>query len=376
MDGIRAAACLTVFLANFHHSLGMTVSGRSGVLDLARFAESGIGVALFLVLSGTLLSLPFWRSLGPNRRPVDWRSFALRRAVRVIPPYYACLLAFFVLKGVDDAFDAASYFLFINNLRESSFYGVSPQFWTIGLFVQLYFLLPVLFAVVRRITERRTAALALITILSAAAYVLHYALMATRHQWVAGPLTRILTADGWVLSHSTLAHLPHFLLGVAGGEVLLRLSGSRRNARGMALICEAAFWTSAAGLAVIAAVPAADALQLPYARYWFPWMPALAAVTIVTAPFAPFARFLLELAPVRWIGVISYGVYIYHVAVMQLVRRLLGEMNFDDPTIKLQFAALSLAVTLIVATGSYLLLERPLLRWGARKAAHQPAQSA
>src|SRR5687767_5536839 len=100
MDGIRGVACLTVFLANFHHSLGMTVSGQLGPLDLARFAESGIGVVFFLVLSGTLLSLPFWRSLDPKEGPVpSGRQFALRRAVKMMPPYYACLLALFAWKG-------------------------------------------------------------------------------------------------------------------------------------------------------------------------------------------------------------------------------------------------------------------------------------
>jgi peptidoglycan/LPS O-acetylase OafA/YrhL len=353
----------------------MTVSGHFGGLDLTRFAESGIGVALFIVLSGTLLSLPFWRSLGSNQGPPDWRSFALRRAVRVVPAYYVCLLALFAWHGVDNVVDAASYFLFVNNLRESSFYGVSPQFWTIGMFVQLYCLLPILFAVIRRLTQRREHALALVVLLAAAAYFAHSALMASRHQWVDGPLARILVADGWVLSHSTLGHLPHFLIGVAGGYALLRLSALRPRTRRVGLISEAMFWMSAAGLVVIASVPAADALQLPYARYWFPWMPALAAITIVTTPFAPVARFVLDLAPLRWLGVISYGVYIYHVAAMQAVRRMLDGFTFDQPERKLLFAALSLAGTLIVATGSYLLLERPLLRWGTRKTARHRAPS-
>jgi peptidoglycan/LPS O-acetylase OafA/YrhL len=374
MDGIRAVACLTVFLANFHHSLGMTVSGHIGPLDLTRFAESGIGVALFIVLSGTLLSLPFWRSVGPHQRPVDWRSFALRRALRVVPAYYACLLALFAWHGVDNVFDAASYFLFINNLGESSFYGVSPQFWTIGMFVQLYCLLPILFALARRIVTREATAAVLFTVLAAAAYVVHYTLMVSRHQWLAGPLSGILVADGWVLSHSTLAHLPHFLLGVVGGYALLRLNASRPRPNAVGLISDAAFWMSAAGLVAIASVPAADALQLPYARYWFPWMPALAAVTIVAAPFAPLASAVLDLAPLRWLGVISYGVYVYHFAAMQAVRRLLEGLDFARPEVKLQVAALSLAVTLIVATGSYLLLERPLLRWGVRKTAPHPAR--
>jgi hypothetical protein len=39
MDGLRGFACLTVFLANFHHAMGMNVSGRMGPFDLARLAS-------------------------------------------------------------------------------------------------------------------------------------------------------------------------------------------------------------------------------------------------------------------------------------------------------------------------------------------------
>jgi peptidoglycan/LPS O-acetylase OafA/YrhL len=366
MDGLRALSCLTVFLANFHHSLGMTVSGHVGPLDFRHFAESGIGVAMFLVLSGALLSLPFWKSLDPLQPRVSVPSFALKRFVRIAPPYYACLLVLFTWHGITDYVDATAYFLFFNNLREASFYSLSPQFWTIGVFVQLYCVLPLLFGGIRRITRVPEAAVALFTLAAVVAYLLHWGLMATRYAWVVGPVSHVLAPDGWVLSHSVLAHLPHFLIGVLGGYAMLRLQAvSERTSSGVVSGCESAFWISALGVVALAAVPAADRLQLPYARYWLPWMPGLLVVTIVTAPFARVARRLLEIAPLRWLGAISYGVYVYHVASMELVRKLLQGVAFDSPAAKLQFAAVSLGVTVIVAAASYLLLERPLLRWAA-----------
>jgi peptidoglycan/LPS O-acetylase OafA/YrhL len=368
MDGLRAFGCLTVFLANFHHSLGMTVSGHVGPFDFRHFAESGIGVAMFLVLSGTLLSLPFWKSLDPSQPQVSVQSFAVKRIVRIVPPYYACLLVLFAWHGIGDYLDAAAYFLFFNNLRETSFYGLSPQFWTIGVFVQLYCVLPLLFGVIRRFTRVPETAVVVFTLTAVVAYLLHWGLMATRHEWVVGPVSNVLAPDGWVLSHSMLAHLPHFLIGVAGGYALLRLQAvSERNSTGVVSGCEAAFWVSAVGVFALAAVPSADRLQLPYARYWLPWMPGLLVVTIVTAPFSRFGRRLLDIAPLRWLGAISYGIYIYHVASMELVRKLLQGVVFDSPVEKLQFAAVSLSVAVIVAAASYLLLERPLLRWVARR---------
>ena len=89
------------------------------------------------------------------------------------------------------------------------------------------------------------------------------------------------------------------------------------------------FWTSSAALIVIASVPAAASLELPYGRYLFPWMPALAAIVVITAPFGPIARKALDVRPLRWLGLISYGVYIFHVPCMQVVQRLTE--HFDQP---------------------------------------------
>ena len=71
LDGLRGFACATVFLANFHHAMGLTVAGHVGPWDVARFAESGLGVVIFVVLSGALLSIPCWRALGGGRA-VRW----------------------------------------------------------------------------------------------------------------------------------------------------------------------------------------------------------------------------------------------------------------------------------------------------------------
>ena len=96
-------------------------------------------------------------------------------------------------------------------------------------------------------------------------------------------------------------------------------------------------------------------------------MTGLAVLAIVTAPFAPLARRLLDAAPLRWLGVISYGVYVYHMACMLAIRRIMDGASFDSPAAKLKFAALGLGATIVVAAGSYAVMERPLLRWRERR---------
>ena len=371
MDGLRAVACLTVFLANFHHSMGMTVSGHAGPLDAAYFAESGIGVVLLIVMSGALLSVPFWQRLARgDDRPV-WREFARRRAVRIAPPYYACLAALILARAASPfSADTISHFLFVNNLRDSSFYSISPQFWTIGMFVQFYCALPLVFLALRGLKLRGGAAAGGVAAMAFAAYGLHWALMTTRERWAVGPVAVFASPDGFAISHSALAHLPQFLFGVLIGHAMWRAADGRGGGA-TRLQWEATFWVSALGLLLMAAVPALERLQWPYGRYLFPWMPAFAAAVILAAPFAPVGRGLLELAPLRWLGIVSYGIYIYQMACMTAVHRLLAGATYDSPAAKARFAALSLGLTVLVATCSYLALERPLRRWSARSRLHE-----
>ncbi len=94
LDGLRAFAAVCVFLSNMRHLV--TMEGKLGVLDFHRFVESGIGVLFFFLLSGYLLTLGFWR------QPQDWRpwrkplDYAVRRASRLLPAYFACLVALVV----------------------------------------------------------------------------------------------------------------------------------------------------------------------------------------------------------------------------------------------------------------------------------------
>jgi peptidoglycan/LPS O-acetylase OafA/YrhL len=360
LDGLRGLACLTVFLENLHIEMGMRVSGRVvtplGVLDAATFAGSGIGVVVFLVLSGTVLSLPFWRDLARADAAVSWRDFALKRFVRIAPPYYACLAAIAVATSVGPL-DLWRHVLFINNLFEGSFYELSPQFWTIGVFVQMYVLLAVVFVGVRLATRQTGTALTLVSLTAAGAYLVH--------AWLAA------RSDTLVITHSTLAHFPHALLGVFAGCVLARASlsfpsGQRANE----LVWEGLLWGSLAGAVWFSANPVADALGLPHGRYTLPWLPALVAVAVAAAPRSPIGGRLLAAAPLSWLGVVSYGVYIYHVPAMKLVARLMAGAAFDQAIVKLQFALISLAVTIVVAAGSYVLLERPMRRGVAQATRH------
>jgi peptidoglycan/LPS O-acetylase OafA/YrhL len=90
LDGVRGIAILSVLLVHLRWQLKDTVVDRI----VTAFADCGwMGVDLFFVLSGFLITgiLIDWKS-----SPHHFRSFYGRRALRILPLYYA-FVAFFVL---------------------------------------------------------------------------------------------------------------------------------------------------------------------------------------------------------------------------------------------------------------------------------------
>lgn len=88
----------------------------------------------------------------------------------------------------------------------------------------------------------------------------------------------------------------------------------------------------------------------------------LAAMIFVT-PYSTIDGSILEAAPLRRLGLISDGFYIFHYPVQELFARLL--VGLADPSLGQfgwLFAGLSLAGSVAVAALAFRLLERPVMR--------------
>jgi peptidoglycan/LPS O-acetylase OafA/YrhL len=73
---------------------------------------------------------------------------------------------------------------------------------------------------------------------------------------------------------------------------------------------------------------------------------------------------VLEFGPLTWVGKVSYGLYLWHIPMIHLVK----ELKLDPvPTMLLSFGA-----TFAVATASFYLYERPFLRLKQRFSADAP----
>ena len=71
---------------------------------------------------------------------------------------------------------------------------------------------------------------------------------------------------------------------------------------------------------------------------------------------------ILETKVLKYLGKISYGLYVYHLAIIWFVGRIRDWWPvFEEPQAKLLTAVISLPVTILIASLSYFLLEKPLL---------------
>ena len=374
LNGLRALAALAVFAV--HYNQTVRFDGELGPFQLARLLPNGEhGVSLFFALSGFLLALPFWRALGAGHRLPGLGAYAMHRAARILPAYYLLLTLLVVLGGmwrIPGAWaDIALHYLFLFNFAEFSIFSINAPFWTLAVEVQFYVLLPVLFLLLARV--KAGWRVPLVVVLGAVAYAGHYWLVSGFIQIVPWPLDPRLVwirPFGAVLNHSLLAHLPHFLLGILAARWLLgqasvsKEAGTPRRKTAHELV----FWSALVLVLVCVGTPLEETIQVPFGRYGLPVVPILLTAMIATAPSTRLARRCLELPPLRGLGTISYGFYIYHLPCLLLVDRMLAQRGIDAVEHAFSYGAAALALALAVSAVSYGVIERPVMT-AARKLA-------
>lgn len=357
--GLRAIACMAVFLVHFQQQT--QVDGSIGFFELGRFLENGnTGVALFFSLSGFLLSIPFWRNLMLQEPFPSLSAFWLKRLARILPAYFLCLTGLVLLnrqwQEPRGAMDILLHYTLTFNFREASIFTINPPFWTLAVESQFYLLLPLLFLLLR--WARPTTAVVVLLCLCAAAYFGHLSVVTAWDR-----MSTLPPSANPVLHYSLLAHLPHFLLGVAVVPLYFHVSkADRAYASWVQPASELVVWLASFAAVVILATDLDDLLQVPGGRYNFPVVPLLLVAILCFVPFSVVAKALLESFPWRALGTISYGIYLYHLPVQHATARYMTKvLALDARSHWLMFGFASLALTVLVASLSFIIVERPIL---------------
>lgn len=335
MDGLRALAVAAVIA--FHYTLNTRFAN-----PVARLGW--MGVDLFFVLSGFLITGILLRA---KAGPAYFRTFYLRRTLRIFPVYFLLLATYAIAARVGGgpqpwsywamhaAFlsSTAEYFHFWSFAAPTFVYGGVTVLWTLSIEEQFYLLWA---PIVRFMRERMLARFLAVIIVAAPVlrFWIHTA-AAREYRFFPARLDSLAWGAALALGMAHCAADPDRLLracrwlaaaAVVALAALLAITGGRRES----------LWFATFGYSAAAAAFA-----------------ALVGWTVMRSRSDAWACRLLRLRPARYIGKVSYTLYLVHYPIVMLLASRIGHWG-------------SLSASLLVAAASWQWLEAPLLRYKDR----------
>ncbi len=358
LDGLRALAVLAVLI--FH-------------LRPASLPGGFIGVDIFFVVSGFLITSLLIRERA-STGSIDFAGFWLRRARRLLPAVFltvivsvtgGLLLGNDLLVGI--LRQTIGALTFSTNWVEiaagsSYFAGTSPQlfahFWSLAVEEQFYLIWPLLFVLLMTLTRTWLQRIGL----AGGGAVLSAILMG------------VLVTPGQDVTrvyYGTDTHCFGLLLGVTlafiwAGTRWLDSPAFARFSPWIALGCAAGV------VALMLTLDENSALTFRGGLFL-----ASLLTTVLIASLLPENRVILavtEARPIVWIGVRSYGIYLWHWPVFLLLTALLPA-SAPDSALSWFIRVLALACTLLIAGWSYRAIEQPVRSLGFRECGSRCVQA-
>lgn len=325
IDGLRAIAVLAVVA--FHVSPRAVPAGF-------------IGVDIFFVISGFLISGILFRE-GAN---ISLAEFYVRRIRRIVPALSIVLIAVGVFGWLAlTNYDfrelqrhIAGGAAFVSNFllwREAGYFDAPTRFkplvhlWSLGIEEQFYlFWPPIVLLCARRKWPIARVAAAIV----AASFI-----------------TNVIVVRG---SPVTAFYMPFTRMWelLAGGL----LAAYARDAAAPSLARSTSLSLAGAGLLAVSFPLIRDGAAFPG---WLALLPTLSAVAFIAAgPQSVINRRVLSSRPLVAIGLISYPLYLWHWPLLSFLQIAEGGAPTNEQK------AIAVAVAFILATATYLFIERPI----------------
>jgi peptidoglycan/LPS O-acetylase OafA/YrhL len=382
-DSLRGIAVLSVLI---FHVAGITGAiNTSGTGDLIAVACND-ALIVFFAISGFLLYRPYVVAHARGDRRPDTGRYARRRVLRIVPGYWTALTLLAIFPGIVGVFsgDWWRYYFFLQLYSSRTLGQGIPAAWSLCVEVTFYLSLPLWAMLVRGL--RRAAARSWLS-----SELIPLALVAAGGVIVQVAASRLVVSN--LLATTLLGECTWFALGMALAIASVDSElGERRERPPRAIqfvrdhpgLC----WLGAAGCLAAATVVLHPggllniivSLQTkqPYARTLagIALNAGLCALLIGPAVFGEHAggvpRRVLAWRPLAWLGLISYGVYLYQLAIAELLgeRSDPGHISASGLGLATRIHTLTTPVLLILAlagsaaaaAASYYLVELRFLR--------------
>lgn len=366
LDGLRAVAAMSIV---FYHALrtvnfqNRTINQQTGNI----YFYLSTGVHLFFVLSGFLLFLPYARALLQNRPLPSAARFYQRRAMRILPAYWVALTILAWLPTSEHTLPLGAgtiitHILMIHDMFPDFNRDLEGPFWTLAVEVQFYLLLPLLAVVLARVmgvSRSRGRLVGGILLLLALALGVRALDMILAKEVPASVGNGLVSAFVQVTMGTQGKYLEVFCLGMLCSAIYVmtvEMDGfSRARQRSHA-------WLLLLLGAVVIVILALPHSQLGSVPTMVVALGDLSNALFVGVGYSILLlailwgslsiRWAFGLAPIRFIGHISYSLYLWHLPLLHAMIPI--------------FAVVPVVMRVISAFGiaylSYQLVERPFLK--------------
>jgi peptidoglycan/LPS O-acetylase OafA/YrhL len=292
LDGLRGLAALGVLTLHVWMFTVQHAHRRDELVSLLT-GELRLGVVLFFVLSGFLLAGPWVASALDERPTPDLGRFAVKRAARIVPAYWVAMLgSFWLLSGTGHGYEVSAGQLPLFAAFGQNYVGavagkLDPPMWSLVVEVSFYAVLPLVGWLLVRAARRGRMVLACAGLVGAG---LSWSAAGVALDW---PDTAMDTLPTF---------LPVFACGMAAAALVHRRDPARVQWWGLLV----------AGAGLVAANAWWHHQGTGVTGHIVRDLPAAAGFAVVVAAVVARPPAALSCAPLRGLGTISYGLYLWH----------------------------------------------------------------
>jgi peptidoglycan/LPS O-acetylase OafA/YrhL len=310
-----------------------------------------MGVDLFFVISGFVIALSALNLI--DRDPAGYaRTYCTRRVARIVPLHYlTCLfwLVFIMPPGTINRqflWNVFSHLTFTHNWSHQMAGAINGPNWSLGIEMQFYVLILLAAPWLRRMRPFTVLVLCI-----AIAWTWRAAVLALYYGQIRDGINMT-----WLGTSQVPGMLDEFACGIGLALFLHRDSAGRR-----ARFLRATRWLWPIATWIVATIT----MRFFWmdSGYWENWKlvifwRTLLALTFLLAVVSACAlddRWILALtAPLRYLGTISYGIYLWHSLVIFAIRPLV----MDNPP---QACLWVVGLTLLLSSASWHFFEKPMM---------------